>query len=869
MKKLLKILALVVGIILILLILAPFLFKKQIVEQIKKEANKQLTAEVNFDNDLSLSFLRNFPNASLGVKDLSITGTGAYQGDTLAYAKDLHIVIDLTSLFGDTYRIRNVSLDQPFIQLLVDSSGRANWDIMKEDTTTGQADTTSSFKAALQQYGIQDGRLIYSDASNGFYLRADGLDHRGKGDFTQDVFDLHTTSHARALTIAYGGIPYLNGVETDVDADININVPESKYSFEKNTIKLNGLTLGVDGYVAMADTSEIKMDLSFQAAQAEFKNFLSLIPAIYQKDFDDLKASGKVAFNGFVKGVYRENHIPAFGLTLNVDNGMFRYPSVPEPLMDVNLAVAVKNDDGNLDHTLINVNRLHFVLGQNPFDAHLTLQHPRSDPLVDGAVKGRLNLSDVSKIYPLEKGTTLGGLLDIDVQAKGRLSAVEQKKYSQFDASGQIKAHDIAYRSSSLNKDIHVPGGMLSFSPQQVKVSDLTATIGKSDIAAAGGLDNFFGYLFGKDKLKGSLNVTSKLLDLNEMMGLDTTATTDTTSGVKAVIIPKNIDFNLQTHIGRFIYDHYDLRNVQGNITVSGGILTIHGISTDLLDGSARLSGTYNTEDPEVPKTDMDFKVEHIDIQKAFKTFVTVKALAPVAAFVQGNFSGDINLSTLLSDKLYPKLTTVNSIGNITIPNLNVKGFAPLQQVASKLDIASLKNLDIHKLLLHFKVDSGFLMVNPFEFAVDGIKMNVSGKNGLNKVIDYTIHMNIPREKLGNASNELTSLIAQANKATGGSLDVGEVVPVSLRLGGTITNPQITLDLSEEKSLIENALRAEAKNQLTQGASQLLDKLTKKDSVGPAADSGAKKPAPKEEVKQVLQKGLNSLFRKKKDTGGK
>lgn len=866
MKKFLKILALIIGIIIIILLLAPLLFKKQIVTKIKQEANKQLNATINFDNDISLSFFRNFPNASLGVNDLSIVGKGEYTGDTLAYVDQLHIVIDLTSLFGGkTYQIRDVALDKPYIQLLVDSSGNANWDIMKEDTTTSIADTSSSFKAALQKYEINDGRLIYSDSSSGFYLKALGLDHTGKGDFTQDVFDLSTSSHAKALTIVYGGIPYLNDIETDIDADININVPESKYTFTKNTIKLNGLTLGVDGYVAMPDSNNIAMNISFKANKANFKNFLSLIPAIYQKDFDDLKASGTMAFNGFVKGVYNEDRIPAFGLQLAVDNGMFQYPSVPEPLSDVNLDLAVKNADGNLDHTLINIKQLHFLMGNNPFDAHVTIQNPKSDPLIDGAVKGKLNLSEVSKIYPLEKGTKLDGMLNMDVQAKGRLSAVENKQYEQFNAKGQVLANDVVYQSASLPQGVNIHHGLLTFSPQQVKVSGLTAHIGKSDIQAEGGLNNFFGYLFGKDKLKGNLDVNSQLLNLNEIMGADTVAATDTTSQVKAVIIPKNIDFNLQTNVGRFVYDNYDLTNVQGSIEVANGILTIKNISADMLDGSAKLSGVYNTQNPEVPKTDISFKVNNIDIQKAFRTFNTVQALAPVAAFVQGNFSGDIDLSTLLNENLYPKLMSVNSIGNITIPNLNIKGFTPLQKMASTLGIQQLQNLDIHKLLLHFKIDSGFLKVKPFDFVVDSIRMNVAGRNGLNKVMDYTINMDIPREKLGDVNNELTNLIVQANKATNGNLDLGNNVVVGVHLKGTVTDPQISLDLSEEKSRIEEALKSEAKQQLSQGATKLLDQIFKNDST--KTDTAQRKQPVKENLKNTLQKGLKGIFNKKKDTG--
>ncbi|HEX5552322.1 MAG TPA: AsmA-like C-terminal region-containing protein, partial [Chitinophagaceae bacterium] len=848
---------------------APLLFKNQIVTKIKQEANKQLNATLNFDNHISLSFFRNFPHASLGVKDLSIVGKGEYAGDTLAYVGHLHVVIDLFSLFGGkTYQIRNVELDDPYIQLLVDSSGNANWDITIPDTSSVSGDTSSSFKAALQKYAVNDGRLIFSDASSGFYIAAVGLNHSGNGDFSQDVFDLSTHSEIKALTVAYGGIPYIDNTQTDIDADININLPQSKYTFGQSTIKLNDLLLGVDGYVSLPDSNDIAMDINFKANKADFKSFLSLIPAIYQKNFGKLKTSGTLAFNGFVKGIYNDHRIPSFELQLKVNKGMFQYPSMPEPLSDVNLDLALKNDDGDLDHTFINVRQLHFLMGSNPFDAHLTIQNPKSDPLVDGAVKGKVDLTEVSKIYPLEKGTKLSGKLNLDVQAKGRLSAVENKKYDQFNAKGQVLADNVVYSSSAWPEGVSIHQGQLAFSPQQVKVKDLSAGIGKSDIKADGQLDNLFGYLFGKDKLKGSLNVVSHLLNLNEMMGADTaTTTTDTTSAVKAVVIPKNIDFNLLVNIGRFVYDSYDLRNVQGNVRVADGILTIKNVTANMLEGTAKLSGTYNTQNAKVPKTNLSLDVSHINIQKAFKTFNTVRALAPVAAFVQGNFSGNIDLSTLLTQELLPVLSSVNSKGKISIPDFNIKGFAPLQKLSTEIGIKQLQNLNINKVLLNFAVDSGYLHVRPFDFAVDSIKMTVAGRNGLNAAMDYNINMDIPRSKLGNVNSGLTNLIAQANKAAGTNVDLGDKINVGVHLGGTVTNPQVHLDLTKEKEQVTNALKATATQKLNQAKNKLLDQVFKGDTS--KNDATSKPQQEKGNLKNKLKKGLNSLFNTKKDTAKK
>lgn len=875
MKKTLKITGITLLVFFILILAAPFLFKNQIVRKIKSAANEQLNATLDFDDDISLNFIRSFPNASLGIKNLSVVGQEVFEGDTLIASDRLRVVVDLMSIFrGDEYQIRDVYLENPFVQLLTDSTGLTNWDIMKSDTSAVVSEEGSSFRAALQKYEIRGGHLIYADVPLGFTLEIEDLDHSGRGDFTQDIFDLRTTSHAGALTMVYGGIPWINGLETDLDADINIDMLQSKYSFSESEARFNGLALGVEGYVAMP-SEDIDIHLDFEALDADFKNILSLIPAIYQKDFESLAASGLVDLNGQVSGVYNAERIPAFRVDLTVKDGMFRYPSVPESLDDVQLRLAVSNEDGVTDHTLIDVQQLHFRMGNNPFDAYLTVRNPVSDPLMGGALKGKINLADVEKIYPLEEGTSVRGILDMDVEIRGRLSDVENQNFDQFEAKGQVKAQNLLYESSALDQIVDIETGTLDFSPAEVKLSDLAMQIGKSDLRADGGLDNLFGYVFGKDKLKGRLNVQSRLLDLNEWMSTEepvASESPDTAGSVEAVIIPRNIAFRLNTEIGHFIYDNFDLKNISGQVDVDDGVLSVRNARAELLKGSTQLSGTYDTRNPESPKADFAFKADKIDIRQAFETFNTVKILAPIAAFVEGEFSGDVSLNTLLNKNLFPQLTTLNSLGNIDIPNLEVKGFGPLQELASSLGISALRDLDLHRLFLHFEVSDGFMHVKPFDFSVEGIQMTVAGKNGLNKDIDYTLDLDIPRSKLGNADNALTKLVAQANQIAGADIQLSETVKAKVQLGGTITQPKIRLDLSEERARIETAVKEEAKGQLKGEADRLLNQLFRKEAPADSlliADSTQQekslKEEAKEDVKDALKKGLRGLLNKKKE----
>ncbi|MBX5437954.1 MAG: AsmA family protein, partial [Thermoflavifilum sp.] len=556
MKKIGKYLLVAIAILLVVLIVAPLLFKKQIVNQIKLMANKQLNATLNFNPDISLNLFSHFPHLSVVIRELTIVGKDDFAGDTLLDIKRLQAVVNLQSIWGKgPYEIRYVALDKPDLRLIVNRAGKANWDILNNSSSSSAtASTPSAFRAALQRYVIREGSMQYADSTLNFYLSMQGLNHEGKGDFTQDVFNLQTQSHISSFTLVYDHIPYLHQVKADVQVNVHVDIPHQSYRFQQGTATLNGLTLLTEGEVRLPDSNQVYMDIHFRTAKTDFKQLLSLIPAIYTRNFAQLKASGTAVLSGDIKGSYQDNRIPAFHVQLQVQDGMFQYPSLPDALSHVQMQIQVNNDDGIVDHTIVNLQQLHLEMNQQPVDAHLLIRYPQSQMLIDGALHGKLDLASISRIYPLQTHTKLGGTLDADVQIKGSLEALQHKQYSQFQAKGYILANQIHYQSADFPQGISISDAQLMFSPQQVTLTRLQAMIGKSDIQAQGKLNQFYTYVFGKGPLEADLHVQSQLLDLNALMDSSSRPQADTLSAVKAVVIPRNMQLHITADIAHFIY---------------------------------------------------------------------------------------------------------------------------------------------------------------------------------------------------------------------------------------------------------------------------------------------------------------------------
>src|SRR5690606_978540 len=281
-----------------------------------------------------------------------------------------------------------------------------------------------------------NGRIVYDDASLDFFMELDNVNHSGKGDFTQDLFTLNTSSDIEKATLKYSGIPYLNKVKFRAELPLEIDMKQMKFTLDENKVQLNELILSLVGSLAIPNDTDMVMDFKFDAQKSDLKNFLSLIPAIYTDSFKDMEAAGKFGFNGSAKGTYNEKSLPAFNVNLLIENGKIKYPSLPSAVNNIQVNAQIKNPDGEIDHTTVNIPAFHLEFGQAPLDGRLLIKTPVSDPFIDMALKGRLDLKQLTTIFPLE-GTTISGLLDADIQLAGNKSAVDKGRYESFKASGQ------------------------------------------------------------------------------------------------------------------------------------------------------------------------------------------------------------------------------------------------------------------------------------------------------------------------------------------------------------------------------------------------------------------------------------------------
>ena len=863
-KKVLKVIGILLFVILVTAIVLPFAFKSKIESKVKEEINSNVNAKINWKN-YGLGLFKSFPNFNLSLENLTVVGVNEFANDTLANIKTLNVTIDLMSVIsGSNYSIKKISLDEPRLLFKVLKNGKANWDISKPTppSATKPTEQPSAFKLTLQKVSISKGNLIYDAQDLGMKIELNNFDHTLTGDMTADLTTLDTKTLVEFLTFTYGGVKYLNKVNAEITAALEADIKNFKFTFKDNEFRINQLYLGMDGFVAMPK-SDINLYLKFNAKKTEFKNFISLVPAIYSKDFDKIETKGKLALDGYVKGVYNDKRIPGFALNIDISNAMFKYPSLPKAVTNINIKTKIENKTSNLDNTIVDVSLFHVEMGGNPFDMKMLVKTPISDANIKGEIKGKMNLGDVKDYYPLEKDQELNGLIAADIKIDGKLSSIEKKKYEEFKALGSLEITNMKYKSKDLTQGTIINEIKLLFSPQYVEIASCNMKIGKSDISAKGRIDNLLAYYFKKETLKGTFDCTSNLLDLNEFIQPSNSEAAsnkqklDTVSSLSVIDIPANIDFTANAKFGKILYDKMIITNVVGGLIIKDKKISLDNLKLNMLDGQLTATGYYETKNIKKPKIDFNLDIKDFDISKTVTTFSTVKKLAPIASSSTGKFSAKMKLNTELDSKMSPVYNSMSGEGNLNTSKLTISGFEPLNKLGDALKMDKFKRIVLDKINLSFSFIGGKVVVKPFDFKYDNIKGKIGGSNSFDQSIDYVMNLEIPKSEFGGQANGVLNNLTSKANSKGANVKVGDVVKVDALIGGTITKPTVKLGLKGSMNEAIDDIKNKAKEEVDKKKQELENKA-KVEADKAKADAEAKAKQESEKLKKDAETKANA-----------
>lgn len=815
-RKLLIGIGIAIAVLLAALILLPFAFRDRIEARLASQLSRSYDARVAWRR-ARLSVLRDFPNATLRLDEPTVVGVRAFATDTLVRMGELRLVVDLGSVWrnyrsGAPIVVREIALERPAVRLRVLTDGRANWDIARAtgDTGGGALDVT------LRELRISGGTLTLDDQEARLEASLAGLAGALRGDFARERFRLEARTRVDTASLEFGGVPYLSRAAVALDADVDADLPAHRYTLAGVTLRLNRLALSLAGTVTAAGAHPA-LDLTFSSPSTAFRDILSLVPALYRRDFERLRTAGRMSVSGRVRGMVKPDTLPAFALRARVENGAFQYPSLPLPARDIFLDLALDNPGGVADATVTTIERLRATVGGRPLAGRLVLRTPVTDPDVDLRLVGSLDLADLARTVKLEGVTSIAGLVSADVLMRARLSDVDARRYDRVDARGTVHATRVAVRASALPQALAIDTVALRLTPRAAELGTLAGRIGGSDVQASGSLDNVLGFALRGDELRGRATVRSRRFDLMELVPKQRSA------GV--LLVPPHVDFALDAAADRVDYGAIVATDVRGDLRVKDRRVTLDSIRMQMLRGTVVANGFYETQNPARPTFDATLRLAEVDVPSAFGAMQTVQRLAPIARRAQGTIGGTFALAGTMDSAMVPVFTELDGRGALDAARLGLQGSRVFGRLADALSIEQLRSPSLEALRFSYALADGRVTVQPFTVGVAGVQLTVGGSHGVDGTLGYDLQLAVPRALVDGATRgAVTRLAARAGKA-GIDLGAGEGVRLAARVSGTFADPAVAVSFAGIATSLREAARDAVRQQIETRAAAVRERV--------------------------------------------
>jgi hypothetical protein len=418
--KIIKYLFIFIVVVLITGVSLTYLYRDKLKNLALEKVDNTIKGKVYF-KDVSVSSFKKFPHLTLTLHDACIIGVDEFAGDTLIDAKEIGVSFDIYKIINSTnLEINGIHLENPLIYARVLPNGHANYNILKEDSVGSNSQAQNNkFELDIDKWMINNGRIIYDDKLQNTFIEVGGLFHSGKGDFKQEISDLDISTKVSEVTFIYNGIPYFKKKNFEADLLMEMNLKEKKFIFKDHAFQLGNFKFAFSGFFKLLE-SGYQTDLQFIVKETDFKNLISLLPGVYQKDLEGIKTKGEFSCNGFLRGIYdsKNNLVPAFHLDLKVMDAMFKYSHLPKAVENIRFHLIADNPDGNPEHSAYDLKTFHFEIDKEPVHGSVSIKG-KKEMHINADVKLKADLAAIEKIYPIN-GLVLKGQLESEIKINGK-----------------------------------------------------------------------------------------------------------------------------------------------------------------------------------------------------------------------------------------------------------------------------------------------------------------------------------------------------------------------------------------------------------------------------------------------------------------
>ena len=324
-----------------------------------------------------------------------------------------------------------------------------------------------------------------------------------------------------------------------------------------------------------------------------------------------------------------------------------------------------------------------------------------------------------------------------------------------------------------------------------ITLRNASMRIGRSNITASGAVHDLYASMKHHKTLRANLEITSRNLDCNQLINSlnfpqDTVSVemeTDTASNeapMELFVIPRNIDFELQTNLRKVTYGKMVFENVRGAVDVRNQAVHLKNLSMRGLDADMHATLVYRAKRKERGYAGFDFRLKRINIGKLVDFVPSLDTIVPMLRSFKGMVDFDAAAEAVLDSALNIRIPSLCAAVHIKGDSLVLMDGETFAEISKKLLFKNKERNVFDSISVNLTVNDGNVTVYPFVVQIDRYKAAVGGTQGLDMNFDY--HISILKSpipfKLGlNISGNLDDMKFRLGKAK----YKDDVTPVAIR----------------------------------------------------------------------------------------
>ena len=322
----------------------------------------------------------------------------------------------------------------------------------------------------------------------------------------------------------------------------------------------------------------------------------------------------------------------------------------------------------------------------------------------------------------------------------------EKLNDSLWVPKGIVGFDRLRFRTPEFGLPIRMAKTAVTVDGPKIRLKNASVRIGRSDMTATGDMEGVYRAMTKGEKLTARLSLTSNLIDCNQLINSlsfpqDTTEvlTDSVPSEMKLFVIPRNIDFELQTDLKKVVFEKMLFENVHGAVDIKNQAIHLEDLSMRALDADMKAVMVYKASSPRGGYAGFDLKIRNINIAKLVDFVPSLATIVPMLRSFKGRVMFDVAADARLDSAMNIRIPTLRSAIHIKGDSLVLMDGETFAEISKMLMFKNKKENVFDSISVNVTVHDGNVTVYPFLVEIDRYKAAVGGEQGLDMNFNYHI----------------------------------------------------------------------------------------------------------------------------------